>query len=72
MRPIKLEHHEMKRITLTQEQLKQAIRNYIRPTAIPPRNTPMEFHCGTFKDFSLTDVDTVTIEWSDASFVSNE
>jgi hypothetical protein len=72
MRPIKLEQHEMKRITLTQEQLKQAIRNYIRPAAIPPRNTPMEFHCGTFKDFSLTDVDTVTIEWSDASFVSNE
>lgn len=72
MRAIKIEEHEMKKITLTRDQLKQAIRNYIRPTAIPPRDTPMEFDCGSFKNFMLTDVESVTIEWSDCSFVSND
>lgn len=72
MRPIRVEEHEMKKLTLTKEQLKQAIRNYIRPVAIPPRNTPIEFNCGTFKDFTLNDVESVTIEWSNASYIKND
>lgn len=72
MRPIRIEEHEMKKITLTKEQLKQAIRNYIRPAAIPPRDTPIHFECGPFKSMDLNQIESVTLEWSQASFIKND
>lgn len=73
VRNIKMDEYEMKKVTLTKEQVVLALRSYIKQKVVPPRDAEVKliFESDIIgKDVGIKRLEGVTISWSDSSFHS--
>ena len=69
MRRIRVDERTEKKVVLRPEQIKLAIRNYIRTSVIPPRDAKIDFDFGDMSTETFDDLKQVTITWDDFSCI---